>query len=290
MISIVIPVYNEENEVINTISSLHAVIKDIDEKFEIIAVNDGSTDTSLEKLKEMSEKYEIIVINNEKNRGYGYSLKKGIKHAAGEYIVITDADGTYPAEFLPQLIEKREQYEMIVAARTGANVNIPIIRRPAKKFLNILANYLSGEKIPDLNSGYRIFKKSTILKYFSLLPDGFSFTTTSTLSFLCNAHDILYLPSDYMKRTGSSKIDPVKDTLNFILLIIRTILYFNPLKVFLPISIFIFLLGVSILYVSFMYFEQVMDITVIVCILSSIQIAAIGFLADVIVKRSELKE
>jgi glycosyltransferase involved in cell wall biosynthesis len=174
------------------------------------------------------------VVRHERNLGYGASLKSGIRRARYDRIVITDADGTYPAASLLDLVDALGEVDMAVGARTGGTVHVPLLRRPAKWFLRRLAQYLTGVAIPDLNSGLRAFRKSTIAEYMHLLPLGFSFTTTATLAYHADGRLVRYLPIDYQKRRGSSKIRPVRDTYNFLLLILRTVMYFDPIRVFMP--------------------------------------------------------
>lgn len=285
-ISLVIPCYNEENAVEDVLNSVHAVLSQGNVPFEIIAVNDGSTD----KTASLIDTNRFKLVNHEINRGYGASLKTGVNHAQYECIVITDADSTYPNERIFELYDLLQKHDMVVGARTGANVNIPLIRRPAKWVLNQLANYLSGYKIPDINSGFRAIRKTLFKEYQAYYPDGFSLTTTITLTSLINGHAVKYLPIDYHHRIGSSKIKPIRDTLNFISLIVRTVLYFDPLKVFVPLSVLIF---IASLFVGFgtAILEQVygigkfMDVTTVLLLLTSIQLFALGALADLINKR-----
>jgi len=227
------------------------------------------------------------LIQHPVNRGYGAALKTGIKSANGYWILITDADGTYPNEYIPELLKYSDEYDMVVGARTGENVSIPLYRRPAKLFLTKLANYLVGTKIPDLNSGMRLFRKKDSMEYFHILPSGFSFTTTITLSYLSDGFLVKYVPIDYHERHGSSKIKPFRDGMNFILLILKAITYFNPLKVFLPISFIILLAAALLFWYTAFVVGKLADISVIVLIVASIQIGLFGLLADLIVKRSE---
>ena len=143
---------------------------------------------------------------------------------------------------------------MVVGARIGQDVNIQLYRKPAKFFLRKLANYLTGTNIPDLNSGLRVFNKHEAMKYFNIICDGFSFTTTITLAFLCNNLNIKYIPINYHDRVGKSKIKPFKDGFNFILLIINTVTYFNPLKVFAPIGLTMFFVGLVYSIYGVVYF------------------------------------
>jgi len=280
-ISIIIPVYNEEKAIEKTIQDLKKELAKLGLDYEIIAVNDASTD----KTKGVLEKIEDIkLINHPENRGYGAALKTGIKTSKYDWILIIDADGTYPSESITDLIKHIYDYDMVVGARTGKKAKIPLIRKPAKWILNKLANYLSGNKIPDLNSGLRIIKRPLLEKFIFILPDGFSFTTTITLAALTNGHRVKYIPINYHKRIGKSKFRPIRDTLNYFQLIIRVILYFNPLKIFIPFSLILFLLGVGLFIHGYFFSFVVLDTTIAILIISSIQILAIGMIADLIVK------
>lgn len=276
--SIVIPVYNEEEAIEKVVADLKIYLN---QACEIIVVNDGSTDGTREILKKIPD---IKVIEHSQNRGYGAALKSGIREAQGEYILIIDADGSYPTENISELISQKDYYDMVVGARTNPQSQIPILRKPAKWMLNLLANYLTKTKIPDLNSGLRIIRKNVLNHFIHLLPDGFSFTTTITLALLTNDYQVKYIPINYYKRKGKSKIRPIRDTLNFLQLIIKTILYFNPFKVFLPISLILFLLSLGTLICSYLFTPAIMDAAVVVLFVSAIQILAIGMVAELIVK------
>jgi hypothetical protein len=173
---------------------------------------------------------------------------------------------------------------MVVGRRTGKAVDPGLFRKFSKFALRKLAEHLSRETIPDFNSGLRIAKKSLVLRAQGYLPDGFSFTTTLTLFMLSTNQPILYVPIDYHKRQGKSKIRPIRDTLNFIQLIIRTIMFFNPLRVFLPLSLLFMALSLIVGLVSYLL-GKVMDITAVVLFVTGIQLFALGLLADLIDKR-----
>ncbi|MDI6735742.1 MAG: glycosyltransferase family 2 protein [bacterium] len=278
-VSIVIPAYNEEK-------GIGALIDEIKEKmkgyeYEMLVVDDGSFDNTAKIVREK----DVVLIQHTENRGYGAALKSGIRKAKYDTIAITDADGTYPISEMPELIKYLGEYDMVVGARNKQK--IPLIRKPAKFFLNMLANYLTATKIPDLNSGLRVFKKDLAVNFFNLLPDGFSFTTTITLAMLTNNYLVKFIPIDYLQRQGKSKIRPIRDTYNFSTLIIRTVMYFNPLKIFVPIGIILFLMAMLVFVYSKFVLDKVMDITVVVILMSAVQIVAIGLLADLVDKRSQ---
>jgi glycosyltransferase involved in cell wall biosynthesis len=281
-VSIVIPAYNEKGSISRTIEEINEAIKTLDDILEVIVVDDGSTDGTAEIAKQSPS---VRVIQHPQNRGYGASLKTGIRHAAGEIILIIDADSTYPIEEIPLLLSHMDTYDMVVGARTGKDVKIQPIRKPAKWVLSKLANYLSGTKIPDLNSGFRAFKREIALKFFNILPDQFSFTTTITLGMICSGYTIKYVPISYHHRVGKSKISPIRDTSNFILLIMRTIIYFNPLKIFLPISLGLGVLGVAMLCYDIFVIRDIGDKTVLLFSMALL-IGAIGMLSDLIVRKT----
>ncbi|UCC38420.1 MAG: glycosyltransferase family 2 protein [Candidatus Aminicenantes bacterium] len=283
-LSIIIPVYNEEKAIAETVNYFRGLLEE-NPGIEIIFVDDGSKDKTPQILESIKLD-QIKVITHKKNKGYGAAIKQGLKISSHEYIAITDADGSYPHEKISALFEKllAEKADMAIGARVGKKVEIGIFRRFPKFVLRKLAEYLSEEEISDLNSGLRIVKKEMIMRSFKYLPKGFSFTTTLTLSLLANNHKIIYFPIDYYKRKGKSKIKPFRDTLNFFQLIIRTVMFFNPLKIFLPLSSFFIILSFVVLIVSYLK-GRIMDITTILLFVTGLHLLAIGLLADLIDKR-----
>ena len=272
-VTIVIPAFNEEDSIGPAIEGLQLVMKNAEWSFEIIVVDDGSTDNTAERVSQC----DVGLLRLPRNCGYGAALKAGISAANSEYIVIIDADGTYPADAVPILLSKAHEYDMVVGARNGPNVSEPLVRKPAKWFLRKLASYLAGQPIPDLNSGLRILKRSIVERYRGILPSGFSFTTTITLALMCNDHLVAFHPIDYYPRTGKSKIRPVH-AYHFLLLVLRTIVYFNPLKVFLPLGALFFSVGIGKLIFDLAH-ANISDGAVL-GILGAIFIWSMGLLSD----------
>ena len=281
--SIVIPVYNEESAVHDTVERIKQVIGKLTEhEFEIIAVNDGSTDKSIEILKKIQG---ILVINNPYNLGYGASLKRGMHAASGEWIIITDADGTYPVEDIPKLLKHIPEYDMVVGARKGKDVHIPFFRRPAKWFIGALANFMAGKKIDDVNSGLRVFNKAKAMEFVRLYPSGVSFTTTITLAFFNSDYTVKYIPTDYFKRKGKSSIRPIKDFVGFITLIFRIILYFRPMRFFLIPAFLLIIAGAAYGIYQITQFPTGLGDVPVFLLIIGIQTILMGFIADVVSKK-----
>ncbi|MBG0776992.1 MAG: glycosyltransferase family 2 protein [Desulfovibrionaceae bacterium] len=232
-ISVIVPVYNEQDAVEPTMRELRAAMDSLGLPYEIIAVNDGSTDDSGRILAACEG---VRLIDRSRNRGYGYSLKEGIENARHDWILITDADGTYPIREIPNLVARMDDNDMIVAERSGDNVQIGLLNRLAKVILKSVIYFLIQRWIKDINSGLRLFRKEIPYRNWNIIPDGFSFTTTITLVGCIEHYKLHYHPIDYFVRAGSSKIRPVSDFMNFLMLILRIIVYFKPLKFFLTFS------------------------------------------------------
>ncbi|MEM6487725.1 MAG: glycosyltransferase [Pseudomonadota bacterium] len=234
-VSVVVPCYNEEDAIEDTVALLDKTLA-VCAPFEIVVVNDGSTDETAEKLAGIESKYPALrVVTHKANSGYGAALKTGFVAARSPVVAITDADGTYPIDMLPKLVSLIEECDMVVGARTGADVTYSKIRALPKIFLRAWASWISAYDIPDINSGMRVFKREAVLKYLRVLPDGFSFTTTITICMLTNYHQVHYEPINYRARIGKSKIKPIQDTIRFVQLILRTGMYFAPLRVLSPV-------------------------------------------------------
>ena len=281
-VSVVVPAYNEERGIVAVLDGLRETMEASGHAYEIIIVDDGSEDGTADAAAAFDGP--VRVLRHGGNRGYGAALKTGIRHARHEIICITDADGTYPNAAIPELLSRlaKGDGDMIVGARIGANVVQPLVLRPAKWFLGRLAGYVVGERIPDMNSGLRVFGRGVAERMFDVLPDGFSFTTTITVAMLTNGYLVAYEPIDYHARIGRSKIRPVRDTLNFLQLILKMGLYFAPLKVFLPLCGLLFALAVAWAVFTWLAFGRLADVSSLVIAMAAIQVGSIGLLAELI--------
>jgi glycosyltransferase involved in cell wall biosynthesis len=282
-VTVLVPALNEEQIIEASVRTVAATMEKLAVPFEIIVINDGSRDRTGDLARSAGAK----VIDHPVNRGYGASLKSGIRAARYPWIAITDADGTYPIEDLTRLIESCGPYDMVVGSRTGEHVKIPFLRRPAKWFITKLANYLSGYPIPDLNSGLRVFRREIAERFFHLFPEGFSFTTTITVASLCNGYQVKFLPIDYFKRVGKSTIAPIRDFLGFTLLVVRLVTYFKPLNVFLPSALALFSLGFVKAIVDLVR-TNAFGVGSSLVMATAVQLAFMGLLADLILRRTKL--
>jgi glycosyltransferase involved in cell wall biosynthesis len=234
-VSVILPCFNEQASIERTLDVVSVALASI-ESHEIIVVDDGSTDGSAAVLARISGNFpRLRIISHEQNRGYGAALKTGIRRAHGELIAITDADGTYPNERLAELIMLCKDRDMVVGARTGPNVTYSKLRAFPKYFLRAWVSWIARRNVPDINSGMRVFRRDVVSKFFGILPDSFSFTITITLAMLTTSHMVDFVPINYAARVGNSKIKPIRDTLRFIKIILRTGVYFAPVRAFMPI-------------------------------------------------------
>lgn len=281
-VTAILPVYNEEESIGDVINDLKKVMGKLGLGYEIIAVNDGSTDKTGEILGKSSG---IRVINHPYNRGYGSSLKTAIKNSKSNLIIMVDADGTYPLDEIPSLLKYAKDYDMVSGARS--RTQIPILRRPAKFILNKLANFLTNREIPDLNCGFRVIKKDNVTQFFDILPSRFSFAITHLLSCLTNDCSVKFVPISYNKRKGKSTIKPVEDFTKFIAIIIRVTTYFNPFKMFATVSILLLLFAIALFFYSLLVQGKIMDTSIVVVLLSAIHIFLFGLLADLTIKRGK---
>jgi glycosyltransferase involved in cell wall biosynthesis len=277
--TVVIPCFNEAACIAQVIGEIRHVMEPLGVTAEILVVDDGSTDGSAAAAKSAGAR----VVRHRSNRGYGAALKTGIAAARNSNIVIIDADGTYPASLIPAMLAELERADMVVGARSFRSANIPLIRKPAKWLLGVLANYVVSGSIPDINSGLRAFRKEIAEQYFHILPNQFSFTTTITLALHCDKYAVRYIPIEYRPRRGESKIVPW-DAGSFLVLILRTAMMFRPLRVFLPLFFACLLYGVVKMMIDLSH-QVFISASAILAFLSALQILLIGMLSDVVVNR-----
>lgn len=291
--TVIIPAYNEAGAVGRQIQTVRHVLDEHGIVHEIIVVDDGSEDqTATEALNAGAR-----LLQHPHNRGYGASLKTGILAAEYETIVIIDADGTYPADQIPALLAELDTADMVVGARIGEDVNVPLLRQPAKWFLRMLATRIAEQPIPDLNSGLRAFRRQCIEQYFAVLSNRFSFTTTSTLAYMADGYRVVYHPINYYQRVGKSKIVPWH-FMDFIVLIIRMSMMFNPLKIFVPLAFMSGALGVLKtifdLWALFarhpggdwtLLLEPALSTSAVLFLFVGLQLMMIGMVADGVIRR-----
>jgi glycosyltransferase involved in cell wall biosynthesis len=267
-ITVIIPAYNEEETIGSVIEELKGLaMKDL----EIIVIDDGSQDRTAEIVKTKG----IRLIQHSYNRGYGSALKTGIRKADGEVVVMMDADGQHSPDDIKRFVSEIEDgADMVVGVRKGEK---DILRFTGKSVLNLFANYLAGRRIPDLNSGFRAVRRDIAAGLLHILPNGFSFTATITLAFMKEGFEVRHLPISVRKRVGKSKVS-IKDGIKTFLLILRMIMLFSPLRLFLPISFVLFLIAVPFV-INDIKKGNIAD-TTILFLLSSLLIFCFGLSAD----------
>jgi glycosyltransferase involved in cell wall biosynthesis len=281
-VSVVIPVYNEEEAIAEVLETAIATLRDTSYDWEVIVVDDGSDDGTLEIVSSFPE---VTLIRHPYNMGGGRARSTGIKNASGEIVVISDGDGTYPLQDIPRLVDALDTCDMVVGARTKEAGTLKFLRVPAKFFIRKLAEFVSGARIPDLNSGMRAMKREAVLPYLHILPAGHSWVSTITLVMLNNGHPVKYVPIDYFKRKGKSTFHPLKDTGFYIMTIFRTITWFSPLKIFLPLAFIFLLLGFGKMISDIIRLDWHIAGSTVILLLGGLQILVLGLIADLIAKR-----
>ena len=270
--SIVIPAYNEEGAVG---ALLEEILREEPKgSFEVIVVDDCSSD----RTRAVAEKYPVTVLSNVHNFGYGYSLKRGITAAKHDNIVILDADGSYPVASIAKLVHEYEKgFDMVVGARGGRYYRGSQAKRMARFFFRVISEFATGRTIPDINSGCRVFRKDAAVRFFKTLSSGFSFTTTITLAFMLNAYSVKYIPIEYHKRNGESKVRYVRDTLRSAQIIVEAIVLYNPIKIFMLCALGVVIGGV--LGAILGYFFPLLGMLLFLTIVFTILVLSFGFIA-----------
>lgn len=230
MISVVIPALNEQDEIGRTVTRVRDVLSAAGiGAYEVVIVDDGSRDETGVRAEQAGAR----VLRHPHNVGYGRSLKDGIRAARYDTIVINDADGTYPIDAIPALLARfGEGYDMVVGARSGEHYRESLIKMPLRRLLRFIVEFTAGRSIPDINSGLRVFRRSTALEYFDHLCDTFSFTTSMTLAYMMTGKFVAYVPIEYNKRVGKSKVRLLRDSMKTLQYIVEAAIYYDPLKMF----------------------------------------------------------
>lgn len=282
-ISIIIPAFNEAGTIEHTLRDIHTYVSSAGLVSEIIVINDGSTDQTKEILEQIPY---IILINHKVNRGYSASLKTGIAKAQYGWILTIDADGSHVANQIKELTAYTPDYDLIVGSRDGKLGYDTLFRKIGRRIVSRFAEYISQSKILDINSGFRLFKKELAHKFWHLFPEGFSFSTTLTVASHVRHYAVKYVFVEVHKRKGgSSTIKPAKDFIGFLNLIVRLAIYFRPLRVFIPLSIFLFTAAIIVGLLSYIFLSGVLDTTMAIFITAGMQTLIFGLIAEMIVKR-----
>jgi polyisoprenyl-phosphate glycosyltransferase len=287
-VSIILPCYNEQDHVADEVERICAAMDASGYGYELLAYDDASSDETLARLHEVAPRFpHLRVVHFDRNGGSGTVRRIGTQQAEGEIVVWTDADMTYPNERIPELVqmlEKDPSLDQVVGARTTEEGSHKILRVPAKWFIRKLAERLTSTRIPDLNSGLRAFRREVALPYLRLLPPGFSCVTTITIAFLSNQHDVRYVPIEYAKRSGRSKFHFVSDAYRYILQVLRMVMYFNPLKVLMPVALFLLGLGIAKGIYDMVVHPLAFAVDTVLIFVTGLIIATLALLADLIVR------
>jgi len=280
-VSVVLPIYNEKGHLDKEIGRIREALAHSPYSFEIIVVDDGSTDGSGDALASVDA---IRVIRFGRNRGTGSARKAGTRAARGRVVVWTDVDMTYPNDEIPRLVKELEGHDQVVGARTSEQGTVRFVRTPAKWVIRKLASYLVKTPIPDLNSGLRAFRRDVAMQFLHLLPKGFSCVSTMTLTFLSNGYSVKHVPIDYFPRAGRSKFHWWSDTRDYLTQVIRMVLSYDPLRVFLPAGLVLMSAGVAKLIYDWITKDFRITTNTLLLFFAAFQVFAIGLLADLVVR------
>lgn len=270
-LTVIIPAFNEAQSIKAVLENVRNVCGDT--VSEIIVVDDGSTDGTYEQ----AELSGVRVVSHTRNRGYGASLKTGIRMVTTEYVLTMDADGQHRAEDAINLWDQRDGYDMIVGQRTSM-LHSPLWRVPGKWVLTRIANLMVKQQIPDLNSGLRLFRRDTVIRYLHLCPSGFSFSTTITLAILSRGYSVRYVPIQVNKRQGKSTVKLVTG-FDTVILILRMIALFNPLRIFLPLSMLLVVTG-GVWGIPYVLHGSGISVGALLTFTTAILIFCLGILCD----------
>jgi glycosyltransferase involved in cell wall biosynthesis len=283
-VSVVLPVYNEAGHLAQEIKRIRTALERSSYSFELIVVDDGSTDGSAAELDQIGD---IHLIRFRSNRGTGSARRAGTRAARGRVVVWTDVDMTYPNEDIPRLVDELAGHDQVVGARLTEKGSKKAARVAAKWSMRKLASYLAEEPILDLNSGFRAFRRSVANQFLHLLPRGFSCVSTLTMAFLLNGYSVKYLPIEYEVRAGRSKFHWWRDTHRYLQQVIRMIMAWQPLRIFVPLGLALLALGVAKLGYDLVAHPVRVATNTLLILFASLQVFAVGLLADLVVTTSK---
>ena len=287
-VTVVLPCYNEQDHVLAELERITAAMDASGYRYELLVIDDKSTDSTLDVLKQALPSYpRMRLMPFRTNGGSGTARRIGSAEAHGRVVVWTDADMTYPNERIPEFVrylDENPDVDQVVGARTSEQGTHKVLRVPAKWLIRKTAERLASAKIPDLNSGLRAFRREVALPYLRLLPPGFSCVTTLTMSFLSNQHPVDYLHIDYAKRAGTSKFHFVKDAYRYILQVLRMVMYFNPIKVLMPLGLVMLGVGFVKGVVDVVRYDFRITTNAMLLFVTGLLVVAMALLADLIVR------
>jgi glycosyltransferase involved in cell wall biosynthesis len=287
-VTVVLPAYNEQDHVLAEVERICGALDASPFTYEVLAIDDASTDGTLAVLREAEARFpHVQVVAFRRNGGSGTARRIGTQMARGQIVVWTDADLTYPNERIPELVtllRDDPSYDQVVGARTTEEGTHKILRVPAKWLIRKVAERLTNQRIPDLNSGLRAFRREVALPYLRLLPPGFSCVTTITLAFLSNQHDVKYVDISYAKRAGQSKFHFVRDAYRYILQVLRMVMYFDPLKVLMPPALWLVAIGVVKGVVDMVRHPFYFPASTVLLFVTGLMIGSLALLSDLVVR------
>ncbi len=282
-VSVVLPVHNEEACLEDEIIRIRDGLDASQYSWEMVLVDDASTDRSAE----IADKFPWIRrITFQHNRGSGAARRIGSQAALGDIVVWTDADMTYPNHEIAKLVDELGDADQVVGARRTEEGTLRLLRAPTKWAIKKFASILTKSEIPDLNTGYRAFRREKAAPYLPLLPNGFSHVTTITLTMLMDGHKVVYTPIDYATRTGRSKFHPVRDTYVYVMQVLRMVTFFSPLTVFMPVGLTLLGLGGLKLIYDIIDHPLKVAINTMLLLFAGFQIVVLALLADLVVART----
>jgi glycosyltransferase involved in cell wall biosynthesis len=285
--SIVIPAYNEAGAIGSVLERLGRELDTLEKKYEIVVVSDGSTDATADEVRAVGGA--VRLVEHPYNMGNGAAIKTGIRQSHGEILICMDADGQHAPEDISRFLEGCQRYDMVVGARSSAS-QAGWHRSLANRLYNAFASYVTGRRIEDLTSGYRAMRRSVASRFVGLLPNGFSYPTTITLCMLRAGFSVDYIPIEAAKRVGKSKIRVLSDGPKFLMVIMKICMLFSPLKIFLPVSLYLFLMGVGYYGYTFFTVHRFTNMSMLL-FMTSVMVFMMGLIAEQVAQmRSERSE